>query len=99
MSHQYEELTFKIELYKQETFVNLNRNPRKAGFAESVGAYRWSKHRGYLSIDAKWDRLHKNYFLPKLRVSTFKNVNNKIIFNGLNLSELLKSETLNLGDS
>ena len=44
----------------------IHRNPLQAGLVESLDAYKWSSHKGYLSIAKKWDWLYKNYILSLL---------------------------------
>ena len=44
----------------------IHRNPLRAGLADKIDAYKWCSHKGYLSMDGKWDWLHKNYILAML---------------------------------
>jgi putative transposase len=44
----------------------IHRNPLRAGLVNRLDAYKWSSHKGYLSIAEKWGWLHKNYILSLL---------------------------------
>ncbi len=43
-----------------------HRNPLQSGLADRLDVYKWSSHKGYISIAKKWDWLHKNYILSLL---------------------------------
>jgi hypothetical protein len=38
----------------------------QSGLAKKIDAYKWSSHKGYISIAKKWDWLHKNYIFSLL---------------------------------
>ena len=38
----------------------------QTGLADRLDVYKWSSHKGYISIAKKWDWLHKNYILSLL---------------------------------
>jgi len=44
----------------------IHRNPLRAGLVERIDAYRWSSHKGYISVAGKWDWLHKNHIFSQL---------------------------------
>lgn len=44
----------------------IHRDPLRAGLVERLDAYKWSSHKGYVSIAGKWDWLHKNYIFSLL---------------------------------
>ena len=41
----------------------IHRNPIEAEIAEKMDSYKWSSHKGYISIAKKWDWLHKDHIL------------------------------------
>jgi hypothetical protein len=44
----------------------IHRNPLRGGLTGRIDDYKWSSHKGYVSIARKWDWLHKNYVLGLL---------------------------------
>ncbi len=44
----------------------IHRNPLQSGLADRLDVYKWSSHKGYISIAKKWDWLYKNYILSLL---------------------------------
>ncbi|MBU1056538.1 MAG: transposase [Proteobacteria bacterium] len=44
----------------------IHRNPIKAGLVTTLDSYKWSSHKGYLSIAQKWSWLHKTFIFSLL---------------------------------
>ena len=44
----------------------IHRNPLQAGLTDNIDVYKWSSHRGYISVAKKWDWLRKNHILSML---------------------------------
>ena len=63
---RYKSILIDTGSYLLQAVRYIHRNPLQAGLVESLGAYRWSSHKGYLSIAKKWDWLYKNYILSLL---------------------------------
>lgn len=63
---RYKSILIDTDSYLLQVVRYIHRNPLRAGLVESLGDYKWSSHKGYLSIAGKWDWLHKNYILSLL---------------------------------
>jgi putative transposase len=63
---RYKSILIDTASYLLQAVRYIHRNPLRAGLVESLETYKWSSHRGYLSIDKKWDWLHKKYILSFL---------------------------------
>jgi len=63
---RYKSILIDTDSYLLQAVRYIHRNPLRAGLVESLDAYNWSSHRGYLSIAKRWDWLHKNYILSLL---------------------------------
>jgi len=63
---RYKSILIDTDSYLLQAVRYIHRNPLGAGLVESIDAYKWSSHKGYLSIAKKWDWLHKNHILSLL---------------------------------
>ena len=63
---RYKSILIDTGSYLLQAVRYIHRNPLRAGLVESLEAYDWSSHKGYLSIAKKWDWLHKHYILSLL---------------------------------
>ncbi|MBW2106879.1 MAG: transposase, partial [Deltaproteobacteria bacterium] len=63
---RYKSILIGTESYLLQVVRYIHRNPLRAGLVKSLDVYKWSSHKGYLSITTKWDWLHKNYILSLL---------------------------------
>ena len=91
--------------YLLELIRYIHRNPLRGGLVKTLDRYRWSSHKGYLSVSKEWSWLHKDYFLSlfsddggKRRGAYIKFVSNeeseeiKQIFTLKNLPSILGAE-------
>ena len=72
---RYKSILVSGDSYLLQLVRYIHRNPIKAGLVETLDAYKWSSHNGYLSIAKKWDWLHKKFiysFLTKNRKEWIK---------------------------
>jgi REP element-mobilizing transposase RayT len=63
---RYKSILIDTDSYLLQAVRYIHRNPLGAGLVESIDAYKWSSHKGYLSIARKWDWLLKNHLLSLL---------------------------------
>jgi putative transposase len=63
---RYKSILTDTDSYLLQAVRYIHRNPLGAGLAAKLDAYKWSSHKGYISIAKKWDWLHKNYILSLL---------------------------------
>lgn len=63
---RYKSILIDTDSYLLQAVRYIHRNPLRAGLAERLDAYKWSSHKGYLSIAKRWDWLHKKYILSLL---------------------------------
>jgi hypothetical protein len=63
---RYKSILVDTGSYLLQAVRYINRNPLRAGLVNRLDAYKWSSHKGYLSIAHKWGWLHKNYILSLL---------------------------------
>jgi len=63
---RYKSILIGTGSYLLQAVRYIHKNPLQAGLVQNFEAYRWSSHRGYLSIAKKWEWLYKNYILSLL---------------------------------
>jgi putative transposase len=63
---RYKSILIDTDSYLLQAVRYIHRNPLRAGLVERIDTYKWSSHKGYLSVAKKWDWLHKNYILSLL---------------------------------
>ena len=63
---RYKSILIDTDSYLLQAVRYIHRNPLRAGLVENIDAYKWSSHKGYISIAKKWDWLHKNHFFSML---------------------------------
>jgi putative transposase len=63
---RYKSILIGTDSYLLQAVRYIHRNPLQAELVQNLEAYKWSSHRGYLSIAKKWDWLYKNYILSLL---------------------------------
>ena len=63
---RYKSILVDTGSYLLQAVRYIHRNPLRAGLVNRLDAYKWSSHKGYLSIADKWGWLHKNYILSLL---------------------------------
>ncbi|KKL79023.1 hypothetical protein LCGC14_2018970 [marine sediment metagenome] len=63
---RYKSILIDTASYLLQAVRYIHRNPLQSGSADRLDAYKWSSHKGYISIAKKWDWLHKNYILSLL---------------------------------
>jgi hypothetical protein len=63
---RYKSILIDTDSYLLQAVRYIHRNPLRAGLVEKIDAYKWSSHKGYISIAKKWDWLHKNHFFSML---------------------------------
>ncbi|MCD6585306.1 MAG: transposase [Desulfobacteraceae bacterium] len=63
---RYKSILIDTDSYLLQAIRYIHRNPVRAGLVEKIDAYKWSSHKGYLSIAGRWDWLYKNYILSLL---------------------------------
>jgi REP element-mobilizing transposase RayT len=60
---RFKALLVDADSYLLELLRYIHRNPLLAGLAENLDAYEYSSHKAYISDNAKWDWLHKDFVL------------------------------------
>ena len=60
---RYRSILVDTDSYLLQAVRYVHRNPLRAGMVDRLDTYKWSSHKGYLSIAKKWDWIHKNYIL------------------------------------
>ncbi len=76
---RYKSILIDTDSYLLQAVRYIHRNPLRAGLVDKIDAYKWSSHKGYISIAKKWDWLHKNHFfsmLSKTRKDRLRNYKN-----------------------
>ncbi len=63
---RYKSMLIDTNTYLLQVVRYIHRNPLRAGLVDSIDAYKWSSHKGYISVAKKWDWLHKNHILSLL---------------------------------
>jgi plasmid maintenance system killer protein/REP element-mobilizing transposase RayT len=63
---RYKSTLVGTDSYLLQVVRYIHRNPIHAGLADSLDAYKWSSHKGYVSVTKKWDWLFKEYILARL---------------------------------
>ncbi len=63
---RYKSILIDTDSYLLQAVRYIHRNPLRAGLVDKIDAYKWSSHKGYISLAKKWDWLHKNHFLSIL---------------------------------
>ena len=63
---RYKSILIDTDSYLLQAVRYIHRNPLRGGLTDRIDDYKWSSHRGYVSIARKWDWLHKNYILALL---------------------------------
>jgi putative transposase len=63
---RYKSILIDTDSYLLQAVRYIHRNPLRAGLVEKIDAYKWSSHKGYISIAKKWDWLHKNHIFSML---------------------------------
>ena len=63
---RYKSILIDSDSYLLQAVRYIHRNPVRAGLVEKIDAYKWSSHKGYLSIAGKWEWLYKSYILSML---------------------------------
>ncbi len=66
---RYKSILIDTDSYLLQAVRYIHRNPLQAGLVEILDEYKWSSHKGYLSISGKWDWLYKKYILSLLSVN------------------------------
>ena len=60
---RYKSILVDSDSYLLQAVRYIHRNPLGAGLAAKIDDYKWSSHKGYISVAKKWDWLHKNHIL------------------------------------
>lgn len=60
---RYKSILIDTDSYLLQAVRYIHRNPLKASMVQNIDDYKWSSHKGYISIAKKWDWLHKNHIL------------------------------------
>jgi putative transposase len=63
---RYKSILIDTDSYLLQAVRYIHRNALQSGLAKKIDAYKWSSHKGYISIARKWDWLHKNYIFSLL---------------------------------
>jgi len=63
---RYKSILVSGDSYLLQLVRYIHRNPLEANLAKNLNAYAWSSHKGYLSVAAKWNWLHKDFILKRL---------------------------------
>jgi REP element-mobilizing transposase RayT len=63
---RYKSILIDTDSYLLQAVRYIHRNPLRGGLTGRIDDYKWSSHKGYVSIARKWDWLHKNYVLGLL---------------------------------
>ena len=66
---RFKSILIDTDSYLLQVVRYIHRNPLRAGLSQTLDAYKWSSHKGYLSIAEKWDWLYKNYILSLLSMN------------------------------
>ncbi|MBN1355086.1 transposase [bacterium] len=62
---RYKSILIDEDNYLLRLIRYIHGNPVKAGLVEEIDRYTWSSHTGYISSDARWDWIYKEYVLSK----------------------------------
>lgn len=63
---RYKSILIDTDSYLLQAVRYIHRNPIRAGLTDTLDTYKWSSHKGYLSIAPKWDWLYKTPVLAML---------------------------------
>jgi len=63
---RYKSILVDADSYLLELVKYIHRNPFRAGITDSLDAYVWSSHKGYLSSAEKWNWLYKDFIFSML---------------------------------
>jgi putative transposase len=63
---RYKSIIIDADSYLLQAVRYIHRNPLRAELVDTLDNYKWSSHKGYLSMSEKWDWLSKNYILALL---------------------------------
>jgi hypothetical protein len=63
---RYKSILIDTDSYLLQAVRYIHRNPLKAGLVQNIDDYKWSSHKGFVSVARKWDWLHKNHILSLL---------------------------------
>ena len=63
---RYKSILVSADDYLLQLVRYIHRNPLKAGLADNMNQYKWSSHKGYLSVAQKWEWLNKKFILSML---------------------------------
>jgi REP element-mobilizing transposase RayT len=69
---RYKSILVDADSYLLELVKYIHRNPLRAGITDSLDAYVWSSHKGYVSQSEKWNWLYKDFILSMLTKSKQK---------------------------
>jgi REP element-mobilizing transposase RayT len=60
---RYKSILIDTDSYLLQAVRYIHRNPLKAALIQNIDTYKWSSHKGYVSVAKKWDWLYKNHIL------------------------------------
>ena len=63
---RYKSILIDTDSYLLQAVRYIHKNPLRAGLADTLDTYKWSSHKGYISIAGEWDWLYKNPVLAML---------------------------------
>jgi putative transposase len=63
---RYKSILVSADDYLLQLVRYIHRNPLKAGLVDDLYQYKWSSHKGYLSVASKWKWLNKQFILCML---------------------------------
>ncbi len=63
---RYKSILVDGDSYLLQLVRYIHQNPIKAGVVTTLDSYKWSSHKGYLSIAQKWNWLHKTFIFSIL---------------------------------
>lgn len=63
---RYKSILVSADSYLLQLVRYIHRNSLKAGIVKKLNDYKWSSHKGYLSVTQKWDWIDKQFILSML---------------------------------
>ena len=63
---RFKSILIGTDSYLLQAVRYIHRNPVKSDLVKNIDDYKWSSHKGYLSVAKKWGWLHKDYILSLL---------------------------------
>jgi REP element-mobilizing transposase RayT len=60
---RFKSILIDTDSYLLQAVRYIHRNPLNASLVQHIDDYKWSSHKGYLSVAQKWDWIHKNHIL------------------------------------